>query len=92
MRYCSKCDCVAEKGTPEFSLAACPKCGDPSWGVNQHKYLKFTSARSAMFKTDAVLDDSHEERIKEQFIVKKHFMFHHKGVVSSYAMKNLGFV
>lgn len=44
-----------------------------------------------MFKTDAVLDDSNDERIKEQFIVKKHFMFRHKGVVSSYAMKNLGF-
>ena len=34
MRYCSKCDCLAEKGSPEFSMAACPKCGDPSWGVN----------------------------------------------------------
>lgn len=91
MRYCSKCDCLAEKGTPEFSEAACPKCGDPSWGVNQHHYLKFTSARSAMFKTDAALDDSNEERTKEQFIVKKHFMFHHKGITSSYAMKGIGF-
>lgn len=91
MKYCSKCDCVAAKGTTDFSLAVCPKCGDPSWGVNQHKYLKFTSARSAMFKKDAVLDDANDERIKEQFIVKKHFMFHHKGVISSYAMKNLGF-
>ncbi len=44
-----------------------------------------------MFKVDAVLDDSNEERSKEQFIVKKHFMFHHKGVVSSYAMKGIGF-
>ena len=91
MRYCSKCDCLAEEGTADFALAACPKCGDPSWGVNQHKYLKFTSARSAMFKRDAVLDDSKEERAKEQFIVKKHFMFNHKGLVSSYAMKHLGF-
>ena len=91
MRYCSKCDCLAEKGTQDFALAACPKCGDPSWGVNQHHFLKFTNARSAMFKVDAVLDDSNEERSKEQFIVKKHFMFHHKGVVSSYAMKGIGF-
>lgn len=91
MRYCSKCDCLAEKGTPDFSQAACPKCGDPSWGVNQHHFLKFTNARSAMYKVDAVLDDSNEERTKEQFIVKKHFMFHHKGVVSSYAMKGIGF-
>ena len=91
MRYCSKCDALAEKGTPEFATVACPKCGDPSWGVNQHQYLKFTNARSVMFKVDAVLDDSNEERVKEQFIVKKHFMFHHKGLVSSYAMKNIGF-
>ena len=91
MRYCSKCDCLAEKGTADFAQAACPKCGDPSWGVNQHHFLKFTNARSAMFKVDAALDDSNEERSKEQFIVKKHFMFHHKGVVSSYAMKGIGF-
>ena len=91
MRYCSKCDCLAEKGTPEFAQASCPKCGDPSWGVNQHRFLRYTNARSAMYKVDAVLDDSDEERSKEQFIVKKHFMFHHKGIVSSYAMKNIGF-
>lgn len=91
MRYCSKCDCVAEEGTADFAMAACPKCGDPSWGVNQHRYLKFTSARSAMYKVDAVLDDSNEERSKAQFIVKKHLMFHHKGMKYSYAMKKLGF-
>lgn len=91
MRYCSKCDCLAEKGTSEFAQSACPKCGDYSWGVNQHHYLKFTNARSAMFKVDAVLDDSNEERTKEEYIVKKHFMFHHKGTVSAYAMQNIGF-
>ena len=91
MKYCSKCDCLAEKGTADFAQATCPKCGDPSWGVNPHHFLKFTNARSAMFKVDAVLDDSNEERSNEQFIVKKHFMFHHKGVVSSYAMKGIGF-
>jgi len=91
MRYCSKCDSLAEKGTHDFGLSTCPKCGDPSWGVNQHHYLKYTSARSAMYKVDAVLDDSEEERKRGEFIVKKHFMFHHKGVVSSYAMKSIGF-
>ncbi len=91
MRFCSKCDCVAEQGDPDFDLASCPKCNDASWRANKHKYLKFTSARSAMFKPDAVLDDSKEERTKEQFIVKKHFMFRHKGVVGAYAMKTKGF-
>ncbi len=91
LRFCSKCDCLAEKGTADFAQAACPKCGDPSWGVNQHRYLRFTNARSSMYKVDAVLDDSNDERSKEMYIVKKHFMFHHKGVVSSYAMKGIGF-
>lgn len=91
MRYCSKCDCLAAKGTPEFGEAACPKCGDPSWGVNQHHYLRYTNARSAMIKTDADLDNANEERTSEQFIVRKHFMFYHKGATSSYAMKNIGF-
>ncbi len=91
MRYCSKCDCLAEKGSAEYATASCPKCGDPSWGINTHQYLKLTSARSAMMKVDAVLDDAKEEREKEQYIVKKHFMFHHNGIVSSYAMKSIGF-
>lgn len=91
MRYCSKCDCLAEKGTEEYASGVCPKCGDPSWGINTHHYLRFTGARSAMSRTDAALDDSNEERVKELFIVKKHFMFRHKGLVSSYVMKNIGF-
>lgn len=91
MRYCSKCDCIAEKGTAEYATASCPKCDDPSWSINTHKYLKFTNARSVMMKTEAVLDDANEERVREQYIVKKHFMFHHKGIVSSYAMKSIGF-
>jgi DEAD/DEAH box helicase domain-containing protein len=91
MRYCSKCDCIAEEGTPDYALSACPKCGDPSWGINVHKYLKFTGARSAMKKDEAALDDSNDERIREQYVVKKHFMFHHKGVPTSYAMKSIGF-
>ena len=91
MRYCSKCDCLAPEGSAEYVSSSCPKCGDPSWGVNEHHYLKFTNARSVMMKSDAVLGDANEERLKEQYIVKKHFMFHHKGVVSSYAMKSIGF-
>lgn len=64
MRYCSKCDCLAEKGTQEYSEAACPKCGDPSWESISITISRFTNARSAMFKVDAVLDDSNEERTK----------------------------
>ena len=91
MRYCSKCDCLAPKGSTEYAMAGCPKCGDPSWGINKHHYLKFTTARSAMKKDDAVLDDANEERVKEQYIVRKHFLFHHKGDVTSFAVRSIGF-
>ncbi len=91
MRYCSKCDCLAEKGTAEYASASCPKCGEPSWGINTHRYLRFTSARSVMMKADAALGDASDERVEERYVVKKHFMFHHRGTVSSYAMKSLGF-
>lgn len=91
LRYCSKCDCIAEKGTTAYSEGACPKCGDPSWGVNSHHYLKFTNARCMMRKDDASLDDSNEDREQERYIMKKHFMFHHNGASISYAMRNVGF-
>ncbi|MFT0286493.1 DEAD/DEAH box helicase [Bacteroides thetaiotaomicron] len=91
MRFCSKCDCLAMKGTPNYNTAACPKCGDPSWSVNTHPVVKFTNARSIMKKTEAALDDSAEERDKENYIVKKHFLFHHNGIISSYVMRGVGF-
>ena len=91
MRYCSKCDCIAEEGTAEYAMAACPKCGDPSWGVNTHRYLRYTTARSAMNKTEAALGDATEEREREQYVVRKHFMFRHHGAVSAYAMRGTGF-
>lgn len=91
MRFCSKCDCVALKGESGFEQAACPKCGDPSWGVNRHSTLKFTTAKSLMRSDDAALDDSSEDRDSENYILKRHYMFHHHGATTSYAMKNVGF-
>ena len=44
-----------------------------------------------MKKTEAALDDSAEERDKENYIVKKHFLFHHNGIISSYVMRGVGF-
>ncbi len=91
MRFCSKCDCVALKGEDGFELAACPKCGDPSWGVNRHSTLKYTTAKSLMHSDEAALDDSSEDRDSESYILKRHYMFHHHGATTSYAMKNVGF-
>ena len=77
MKFCSKCDCVALKGDSGFEDAACPKCNDPSWGVNRHPILKFTGARSVMHSNDAALDDSSEDRDSENYIIKRHYMFRH---------------
>ena len=91
MRFCSKCDCVALKGESGYDSAACPKCNDPSWGVNKHRLLKFTNSRSIMHSNDAALDDSSEDRDSENYIIKRHYMFHHNGVTTSYVMRNVGF-
>ena len=91
MRFCSKCDCIALKGESGYDSAACPKCNDPSWGVNKHQLLKFTNSRSIMHSNDAALDDSSEDRDSENYIIKRHYMFHHNGATTSYAMRSVGF-
>ncbi|MDY4629104.1 MAG: DEAD/DEAH box helicase [Prevotella sp.] len=91
MKFCSKCDCVALKGDSGFEDAACPKCNDPSWGVNRHQILKFTGARSIMHSNEAALDDSSEDRDNENYIIKRHYMFHHTGATTSYAIRGVGF-
>lgn len=91
MKFCSKCDCVALKGELGFETAACPKCNDPSWGVNRHPVLKFTGARSIMHNNDAAIDDTNEDRDSEKYIIKRHYMFHHTGATTSYAIRGVGF-
>ncbi|MGL5980666.1 MAG: DEAD/DEAH box helicase [Phocaeicola sp.] len=91
MRFCSKCDAMALKGENGYDLTVCPKCSDPSWGVNTHPILKFTNARSLVKSADAALDDSSEERSRENYIVKKHFLLNHSGTTTSYAMRGVGF-
>ena len=91
MKFCSKCDCVALKGESGFETAACPKCNDPSWGVNRHPVLKFTGARCIMHNNDAAIDDTNEDRDSEKYIIKRHYMFHHTGATTSYAIRGVGF-
>lgn len=91
MKFCSKCDCIALKGDAGFDSAACPKCNDPSWGVNRHLLLKFTGARSIMHSKDAAIDDSNDDRDNENYIIKRHYLFHHTGATTSYAIRGVGF-
>ncbi|MCR5314385.1 MAG: DEAD/DEAH box helicase [Bacteroidaceae bacterium] len=91
MRYCSDCDALAEEGTPEFSLTRCPKCGSESWNTNKHRYLRFTAATTGVYRDQAVLDDSNDDREKEMYYTMRHFRFNHIGNVTSYGLKNVAF-
>ena len=62
MRYCSECDALAEEGTPEYNMTCCPKCGSDSWHSNRHPYLRFTTATTSIYRSDAALDDRSEDR------------------------------
>jgi len=91
MRFCSKCDALAEKGSKAFEERLCPKCRDNSWGANTHSYLRFNSARSVMSSKRASVDDSSDERSRETYRLMTHFTFEHNGPVSSWGLKNVPF-
>lgn len=91
MRYCSECDALAEEGSSEFNLNVCPKCGSDSWHSNKHKYLKFTTATTSVYRNEAVLDDKNEDREQKFFHTLKHFQFNHTGNITSYGLKNVAF-
>lgn len=92
-KYCSECDCIAAEGTDWFNQPTCPKCGSGSWGGtgNIHHFLRFTSARSSMKRTDAAINDKSDERTRENFHIMKHFRFNYHGAIRSYGLKNVGF-
>ena len=90
MRFCSRCDCIAEIGTEAYGLATCPKCGDGSWGANEHLFLDFKAAICRTTAKESVLNDSSEERKPAFFVRKSHFRFNDQ-VNLSYAIKDSGF-
>ena len=61
-RFCSRCDCIEDDSPqhPHF----CPKCGDPSFGSDDHVHT-FVDLRDVKVnekQKDVVLDDSTDER------------------------------
>ncbi len=92
MRYCSKCDALADEGDQEwYASRCCPKCGSDSWHSNQHKYLKFTTATTSVCRNDAALDDSHEDRDQKFFHTMRHFRFAQNGDAVAYCLKKAEF-
>ena len=90
IRFCSRCDALAEEGSEEYGNALCPKCGSGSWGSNVHKFLNFVGAVSRTTTKDAVLNDSSENRVPVPYISKLHFRFK-GGTARSYEIENSGF-
>jgi len=91
MRYCSDCDAIAIEGTAEYNMNVCPKCGSPSWRTNHHPFLRFATAISSVFREDAAMDDSSDDRDRKLYNTMKHYQFNHSGVVTSYGIKNVAF-
>ena len=44
-----------------------------------------------MHNNDAAIDDTNEDRDSEKYIIKRHYMFHHTGATTSYAIRGVGF-
>lgn len=92
MRYCSKCDALADEGDQEwYTSRCCPKCGSDSWHSNQHKYLKFTTATTSVCRNDAALDDRSEDRDQKFFHTMRHFRFAEGGNATAHCLKKVEF-
>lgn len=90
MRYCSRCDAIAEEGSDEFNQTTCPKCQSDSWRANVHQYLLFIQANTSTNQQEATIKDT-DDRNKKQYHMIKHFRFEHGGPVVSYGLKKVGF-
>lgn len=90
-RFCGRCDCIEDE-TPHHTLM-CPKCGDPSFGSDDHvhTFIDLRDVRSNMKRTDVVLDDSTDERDKVPYKTTFHFKFDAGSSAVSYGMKDIPF-
>lgn len=91
LRFCSVCDAIASEADESYNSLVCPKCGHPSWRNNLHHFLKFTTATTGVYQTDAALDDKHDDRDRKRYTTMKHFRFIADGPVVSYGLKNVAF-
>ena len=90
-RFCSRCDCI-EDDSPEHPHF-CPKCGDPSFGSDDHVHT-FVDLRDVKVnekQKDVVLDDSTDERESVSYRTSFHFQFKPGSAAVSYGMKDIPF-
>ena len=90
-RFCSECDCIIDE-TPNHP-AMCPKCGDPHFGSSDHVHLfvDLHEVKSNIWKKDAIIDDSSDDRNRKTFCKSFHFMFDPSTTSAAYGMKDIPF-
>ena len=90
-RFCSECDCIIDD-TPNHP-AMCPKCGDPHFGSSDHVHLfvDLHEVKSNIWKKDAIIDDSSDDRNRKTFCKSFHFMFDASTTSAAYGMKDIPF-
>ena len=95
MRFCSNCDYIEEEALTQKreKSGGCPKCDHPSFSSdsNIHDFAILKSVKSVNSRTDAVLNDSSDDRIKEYYTISTHFDFDPKSIIGSYGMKSIPF-
>ena len=90
-RFCGRCDCIEDE-SPQHPHA-CPKCGDPSFGSDDHVHT-FVDLRDVKVNEklkDVVLDDSTDERDSVRYRGSFHFKFDPGSSAVSYGMKDIPF-
>ena len=90
-RFCARCDCIEDE-SPNHPMT-CPKCGDPSFGSDDHVHT-FVNLRNVKVNEkliDAILDDSTDEREKVGYKSTFHFKFNPGSSAVSYGMKDIPF-
>lgn len=90
-RFCSECDCIIDD-SPNHP-AMCPKCGDPHFGSSDHVHLfvDLHEVKSNIWKKDAIIDDSSDDRNRKTFCKSFHFMFDASTTSAAYGMKDIPF-
>lgn len=74
-RFCP--DCSWHELESDLSSKCCPKCGSDAWGDNGQtlKLVRLSEVRSTTFEKTSRIDDSRDERERENFLILTHAKF-----------------
>ena len=90
-RFCSECDCIIDDSPSHPAM--CPKCGNPQFGSSDHVHLfvDLHEVKSNVWKKDAIIDDSSDDRTRKTYCKSFHFTFDAATTSAAYGMKDIPF-